>query len=207
MTPAKHCVPTQTNTAGTGSNPGSGIADVPGNRAVSRRDGRQAGANSWLKTWRADPRAAALADRHYSRKSVGASQFAPPGSVLVLVTAAGDAVWVSWRTDYPDADWLRDAWCCTLFRNEGGGLSSDLIRSAVAATRAEWGDPPAGGTVTMVDAAKVRRKRDPGRCFIRAGFKRLPELTKDRGLVILRLAVADHPTPVHAAHTQMELAG
>lgn len=33
----------------------------------------------WQRTWRADPRAAALADRHYSRGTPGASQFAPPG--------------------------------------------------------------------------------------------------------------------------------
>lgn len=33
---------------------------------------------TWQRTWRADPRAAALADDHYSRKSRGADQFAPP---------------------------------------------------------------------------------------------------------------------------------
>jgi hypothetical protein len=161
----------------------------------------------WCLTWRADPRLAALADRHYSRKSHGASQFAPPGSVVCLITADGLAGWVTWRTDYPDADWLRDAWCCTLFRNEGGGLSSSLIREAVAATRAKWGEPPSGGTVTTVDASKVRHKRDPGRCFLRAGFYRLPELTKDRGLVILRLAVADHPPALPAGNTQLRPRG
>ena len=161
--------------------------------------------SAWTLTWRADPRLAAIADRHYSRKTPGASQFAPPGFVVCLITDEGDAGWVSWRTDYPDADWLRDAWYCSLFRNEGGGLSSDLIRAAVAATRAEWGEPPAGGTVTNVDPSKVRRKRDPGRCFLRAGFTRLPELTKDRGLVVLRLAPADHPAAEHAGHTQLEM--
>ena len=85
-------------------------------------------------------------------------------------------------------------------------MSSDLIREAVAATRAEWGEPPPGGTVTTIDPHKVRHKRDPGRCFLRAGFRRLPELTKDRGLVILRLAVADHPAASPAGHTQLEFA-
>lgn len=163
---------------------------------------------SWARTWRADPRAAALADRHYSRKSPGASQFAPPGPVLVLITPDADALWVSWRTAYPDADWLRDAWCCTLFRNEAPEryLSSDLVTEAVAATVAAWGPPPAGGFVTTIDAARIRRKRDPGRCFLRAGFVALDELTKDRGLVILRLAPADHPDPVEALGTQRQLA-
>ena len=158
----------------------------------------------WLRSWRADPRAAALADRHYSRKTVGAVQFSPPGDVVVLVTAEGDAVWVSWRTDYPEAEWLRDAWCCTLFRNEGPVLSSDLVREACAATRAAWGDPPSGGSVTTVDARKVRRKRDPGRCFIRAGYRPIGH-TKDRDLVILHLMPADHPAPESAVHTQLRL--
>jgi hypothetical protein len=170
-------------------------------------DRSRASAYAWQRTWRADPRAAALADRHYSRKSHGAAQFAPPGPLLVLITADGSAVWVSWRTEFPDADWLRDAWCCTLFRNEAPELyrSSDLITAAVAATVAAWGEPPAGGTVTTVDASKIRPKRDPGRCFLRAGFERLPALTKDRGLVVLRLAPARHPAAAAAAHTQLEL--
>lgn len=158
----------------------------------------------WLRSWRADPRAAALADRHYSRKTPGASQFSPPGDVLVLVTADGLAVWVSWRTDYPDAEWSANAWCCTLFRNEGPLLSSLLVREACAATRAEWGDPPSGGSVTTVDATRVRRKRDPGRCFIRAGYRPIGR-TKDRGLVILHLRPEDHPAPEQAGHTQLRL--
>lgn len=161
----------------------------------------------WRRTWRADPRVAALADRHYSRKTPGASQFAPPGRVLVLVTEDGDAAWV---TSWPKLEYtlhgLGDAWICTLFRNEGDVLSSELIVEAMMATRAAWGDPPAGGTLTFVDAGKVRHKRDPGRCFLRAGFVRLPRLTKDRGLVILHLAVGHHPAPDMAVHEQMAMA-
>jgi hypothetical protein len=161
----------------------------------------------WLRTWRADPRAAALADRHYSRQTPGASQFSPPGRLLVLITDEGAALWTSWITDYPDAAWMRDTWCNNIFRNEAPDLyrSSDLITAALAATVAAWGPPPAGGTVTTVDAGKVRRKRDPGRCFRRAGFVELPERTKDRGLVILHLAPERHPAPVAAGHTQLEL--
>lgn len=162
----------------------------------------------WWRTWRADPHAAALADRHYSRRTPGSGQFAPPGPVLVLITAERRAVWVSWRTSYPDADWLTDAWCCTLFRNEAPELylSSDLVSAAVAATRAVWGDPPTGGTVTTVDPGQVRSKRDPGRCFLRAGFTDTGLRTVDRGLHVLRLAPAAHPAPVEAVNTQQVLA-
>jgi hypothetical protein len=160
----------------------------------------------WRRTWRADPRVAALADRHYSRKTPGASQFAPPGRCLVLVTAAGDAGWAtSWPLHEYTLHGLGDAWVCTLFRNESEHLSSELIREALAATRSAWGAPPTGGTLTFVDASKVRPKRDPGRCFLRAGFERLDRLTKDRGLVILRLAANRHPAPIQPIHTQLAL--
>lgn len=47
----------------------------------------------WLVSHRADPLARALADRHYNRQKVGATQFVPPGRCLVLRTAACDALW------------------------------------------------------------------------------------------------------------------
>jgi hypothetical protein len=163
--------------------------------------------NPWQRTWRADPRLAALADRHYSRKTPGAAQFAPPGRCLPLITAEGDAGWVtSWPLLEYTLHGLGDAWVCTLFRNECEHLSSDLIRAAMAATRAEWGDPPPGGTLTFVDAGKVRRKRDPGRCFLCAGFVRLDRLTKDRGLVILHLPPTAHPQAEAPAHSQLRMA-
>lgn len=60
----------------------------------------------------------------------------------------------------------------SLFRREGGVVvASDMIRAAVAATRAAWPDVPPLGMVTFVDDKKTRRKRDPGRCYRKAGFK------------------------------------
>lgn len=38
----------------------------------------------WRLSWRADPRARPLADRHYNRQRIGAAQFVPPGRCLVL---------------------------------------------------------------------------------------------------------------------------
>lgn len=153
----------------------------------------------WQRSWRADPRALPLADRHYNRRAVGSPQFVPPGRCLVLLTEDADALWV---TSWPFAEFTRHAWAgawvCSLFRNEGPVLSSELVRAAVAATVAEWGEPPELGMVTFVDPTKTRRKRDPGRCFRRAGFE-VAGTTKDRNLVALTLAPAAMPDPLEAA--------
>lgn len=76
-------------------------------------------------------------------------------------------------------------------------LSSTAIREAVAITRWRWTDVPALGMVTFVDAAKVAKKRDPGRCFVRAGFRHVGE-TKG-GLVALQLLLSDMPDPLEPA--------
>ena len=124
----------------------------------------------WVVSHRADYAGRVIADRHYNRQHVGAKGFVPPGRCLVLVTTDETALWV---TSYPFAEYVKHqwagAWVNSTFRNEGEHLSSELIREAVAATRCVW-EPPALGMVTFVDASKVRRKRDPGRCYLRAGF-------------------------------------
>jgi hypothetical protein len=125
----------------------------------------------WELSWRADPGGRVVADRHYNRQSVGADQFVPPGRCLVL-RAAGPALWV---TSWPFAEYVKHewagAWVNSLFRREGGALASELITEAVAATRAHWPDVPPLGIVTFVDSTKVRHKRDPGRCYRKAGWR------------------------------------
>ena len=96
-----------------------------------------------------------------------------------------------------------EAWVNSTFRNEGAGLSSELIREAVAATCWRWGNPPAAGMVTFVDPAKVRRKRDPGRCYIRAGFRRVG-FTKG-GLIVLQLLPEVMPGAEAPINAQYEL--
>ena len=124
----------------------------------------------WCLSHRADAEACAIADRHYNRQKIGSPQFVPPGRCLVLKSLDGRALWV---TSWPFAEYVKHAWAGawvnSLFRNEGAGLSSELITDAVAVTRSVW-EAPALGLVTFVDAAKTRRKRDPGRCYRRAGF-------------------------------------
>lgn len=139
----------------------------------------------WHLSHRFDARALPLADRHYNRQKIGSPQFVPPGRCLVLLTANADAVWVS---SWPFAEYTKHAWAGawvnSLFRNESTVLSSELIREAVAATRAHWADVPERGFVSFVDPDKTRRKRDPGRCYIKAGWQRVG-FTKG-GLVALQ---------------------
>src|SRR5262249_3658100 len=118
----------------------------------------------WILSHKSSAPARALADRHYNRQSVGSPWIAPPGRWIVLVTPAADAVWVTVQQRFASHRWPA-AWTCTLFRNESPVRSSQLIRQAVAVTRFLWGDAPADGFITFVNPAKVRRKRDPGRCF------------------------------------------
>ena len=96
------------------------------------------------------------------------------------------------------------------FRNERSdvNLSSDLIREAIAATRWRWAQIPEQGMVTFVDETKVKRKRkrDPGRCYRKAGFDQLRELdvetgrfrpirTVSEGLLVFAMSTGDMPEP------------
>ena len=125
----------------------------------------------WQLSHRADKAALPLADRHYNRQKIGSPQFVPPGRCVVLLSDCGNALWI---TSWPYAQYVKHAWggawVNSLFRNEGAGLSSDLIREAIAITRGIWPDVPPLGMITFVDAGKTRPKRDPGRCYRRAGF-------------------------------------
>lgn len=172
----------------------------------------------WHLSYRADPRARALVDGesfgggllHYSRQTPGADQFVPPGRCLVLLTSDARAVWV---TSWPIAEYVKHEWAgCwvnSIFRNErrdAGGKpwehSSDMIRDAIAATRWKWGDvfanrergPRGGelGLVTFIDPAKVKRKRDLGRSYRRAGFEEVGT-TKEKGLLAFLLRPKNMP--------------
>lgn len=137
-----------------------------------------------------DPVGRSLADRHYSRRTPGARNFAPPGRSLVLVTHNESAVWVtSWPyARFVDHAWA-GAWINSLFRNEGTHLSSMLIREAVKMTLIKWPDIPELGLVSFVNLNKIRPKRDPGRCFLKAGFE--PDGYTKSGLLCLRLKADD----------------
>ncbi|MCY9690588.1 hypothetical protein M5W70_18360 [Paenibacillus larvae] len=136
----------------------------------------------WILTHKGDSSCRLLADRHYSRQTIGHPMFTRPGRNLVLRTALGNAVWVTWSGIRDDG---LDAWECTIFRNETHYLSSNLIRSAVEATIAEWGTPPVDGIITYVDPKKIN-SMNPGCCFKKAGWQRIGKNSK-RGLILLQV--------------------
>ena len=143
----------------------------------------------WEVSHRAHPAPRDIADRHYNRQSIGADNFAPPGRAFVLVIPAV----AFWITSWPFAEYVKHAWggawVCSAFRNERPDLhrSSDLIRAAVAATRWRWPEVPPLGMITFVDTTKTRRKRDPGRCYRKAGFVEATPTHTAGGLVALQL--------------------
>lgn len=175
----------------------------------------------WTLSNRADPSARAIADRHYNRQKIGAAQFVPPGRCLVL--SAPGALWI---TSYPFAEYVKHAWAgawvCSAFRNEGDELSSDLIRAALEATAYTWPTSPRVPAVrlrrkpdrtdlepieiamiTFVDASKTTHKRDPGRCFRRAGFV---DVGATRGgLVALGYPASALPAPRAPLGTTVDL--
>ena len=98
---------------------------------------------------------------------------------MVLLSDDEKAFWV---TSWPFAEYVKHAWpgawVCSAFRNERGieGEASELIREAVAATRAFFGEPPALGMITFVDPRKVKPairhgKKFWGYSYWKAGFR------------------------------------
>ena len=125
---------------------------------------------------------------HYSRRTPGSRTFTGVGREVVLVTACGRAVWACVHQQTPKRrgtgesrgrdgkrEDTRYVWRNNMFRNLGAGLSSALIREAVAVTRAEWvrryGSLPSERLRTEIDTRRVRSS-NPGYCYLMAGWVR-----------------------------------
>jgi hypothetical protein len=122
----------------------------------------------WRRTIKFDPACAALADNHYSRRTVGSPQFMPPGQTIVLHMPGAVFGW--WRP-HPSSGLKAmnglDGWTCTIFRNESTGiLSSELILAAETFIT-ECGP---SGLITYVWDSKVK-STNPGACFKAAGWR------------------------------------
>jgi hypothetical protein len=128
----------------------------------------------WQIVTKFDPRACALADRHYSRRKPGSGQFMPPGQTIVLLSHDEQAVFGWWRP-HPKAGITPmnglDGWTCTIFRNEGGQLSSTLILDAEMAVFIRGHSVGPDGFLTYVWDRKIASP-NPGYCFKRAGYRR-----------------------------------
>jgi hypothetical protein len=113
-----------------------------------------------------DPEMAALADRHYSRRTIGARQFLYSGRKLVLRDALGEVLF-AWM--YPDPALRMDSqvgYNNAIFRNESKRLSSDIILEAERFAFAKWGP---NRLYTFIDGDRIRSS-NPGYCFKRAGW-------------------------------------
>ena len=132
----------------------------------------------WVRVWDGNATAAAIDDRHYSRNpaSRGDPRIAGPGHKIVLLTPCARALFV-WR-QFISKD-LQDGINCAIFRNEGAGLSSALIRAAMTIAWDRW---PGQRLYTYVNPRKVRSS-NPGYCFLMAGWRRCG-VTKTRKLLI-----------------------
>jgi hypothetical protein len=155
----------------------------------------------WQRVHRAEEHTRDIADRHYNRQSVGAANFMPPGRALVLL-AKSKTGRATWGTSWPFPEYVKHqwagAWVCSIFRHEGAGVASELVRDAVAVTRYVYGEPPGLGMVTFVNRAEVlptmvRSHPVYGWCFRKAGFEEVGE-TKG-GLLALMLRPENMPPP------------
>ncbi len=149
---------------------------------------------TWIPILDGDADACAMFERHYSaakslklRRSRGTRLFVGPGFKLVLATPCRRALFV-WRK-FKSAD-SQTGIGCAVFRNEGAGLSSELIRAADDIADQRW---PGERHFTYVNPRAVRSP-NPGFCFRAAGWNFVrgadgkPATTKARKLLILERA-------------------
>lgn len=137
-----------------------------------------------------------MADRHYSRRTIGSPQFMPPGETLILLTAGADAVFGWWRP-HP-ASGLKsmnglDGWTCTIFRNEGSHRSSELILAAEAELLATGVSIGPDGFITYVWDSRIR-SANPGYCFKCAGWKVTGKSADGRKTLLQK--PASQPNPI-----------
>jgi hypothetical protein len=120
-----------------------------------------------MRTTHVDDECRQLADRHYSRRTIGARQFAYSGRKLVLRNTEGSVLWV-WM--YPDPSMRMDGqegYNNAIFRNESDRKSSEIILEAEWHAIKKWGPNRA---YTYIDPDKVK-SRNPGYCFKCAGWR------------------------------------
>jgi hypothetical protein len=128
---------------------------------------------TWIKIRDGDRRALALYRRHYSWKKrcdkttlrKNGERFTPPGESIVLITPKCDALFVWSKQKYRMDN--QEGISCSIFRNEGDRLSSELILEAEKIVWRKW---PGKRLFTLVDPEEVE-SANPGFCFKEAGWR------------------------------------
>ena len=150
---------------------------------------------SLVVTTHFDPEMAFLADRHYSRRTVGARQFLYNGRKIVIRNAEGTVLfgWM-WPQESMRMDGQR-GYNCAMFRNESRRKASDIILECEQIAVKQWGPHR---MYTYVDPRKTqvikyRGQRIVGFCFMKAGWKPLigkngkPRTSKDGKHLLVKL--------------------
>jgi len=141
-----------------------------------------------MRTNHFDPEMAALADKHYSRRTVGARQFCYAGRKLVLRNSEGTVLFVwMWPFEEMRMDGQK-GYNCSIFRNESPRRSSEIILEAEEMAFEKWGP---NRVFTYVDGRKIK-SANPGHCFKMAGWKH--EGFSKSGLTLLAKPVEQRRT-------------
>jgi len=120
---------------------------------------------SLLITTKFDHEMARLADMHYSRRVHGDRQFMPPGRTIVIRDQLGLLVF-GWSSQVYRWDG-ETGYNCSIFRNESGRLSSEVILECEEIAVRKWGPDR---FFTYIDPSKIR-STNPGYCFKQAGWR------------------------------------
>ncbi len=137
----------------------------------------------WISVRDGDYRALALYKRHYSYRALKNGRlhntFVGPGEKMVLLSLDCKALFV-WQKSTVERYDKQSGIRCSVFRNEGGILSSLLIEEACQLAEKRW---PGERLFTYVNGTKVR-STNPGYCFLKAGWRRTGT-NKDGRLALL----------------------
>jgi hypothetical protein len=138
---------------------------------------------NWLEVKDSDPRAVGLYRRHYSCRDPKVDYcrygFSGKGESMVLLTVDCRALWC-WRLVKDEGVY------CSVFRNEGDILSSELIKEADALA---WGMWDIDRHFTHVNPRQVN---SDGKCFKAAGWRKLKGRTKKLRLITLEIFRANN---------------
>lgn len=148
-----------------------------------------------LRTNHFDDEMRQLADRHYSRRTIGARQFLYSGRKLVLRNTEGTVLF-GWM--FPDAEKRMDGqtgYNCAIFHNESTRKASDILLEAERMAFERWGP---NRLYTYIDPKQTkvimrRGKRIVGFSFLKAGWKPLvtldgkPRTSKDGKHILVKL--------------------
>lgn len=151
-----------------------------------------------MRTTHFDHEMAALADRHYSRRTVGARQFLYSGRKLVLRNTEGTVLF-AWI--YPDPAMRMDGqtgYNCAIFRNESTRPASDIILEAERAAFAKWGPHRLYTYIDPAQTKTIKRhgQRVVGFSYRKAGWKPMikldgtPRLSKSGQYLFVKLHYA-----------------